>query len=272
MHPGLPSLHRMLWRQDAEHHLHFCFVSASHGPRGWLGGAGLRTVVEQAGVDRKTARRYVQAAEGRGGPRRWLGAGHRRGGRRGRGGGTPGPPERARRAWQLLEAEREPITTWVDEGLTVVKIGTLLGRRGVVVPYRTLHRFCVACCGFGRGGQTVRVADGEPGMECQIDFGKMGLLHDPVAGRRRTVHALTSRRCTRGTCSCGCRSRGPGQPEAGRRLAGLRPAVRVRHRHRPGASRQGQAESGTGRAVRAVQLLARGTFVDLAGAQIRTRT
>ncbi len=31
--------------------------------RGWLAGAGLRTVAGQAGVDRKTARRYVQAAE-----------------------------------------------------------------------------------------------------------------------------------------------------------------------------------------------------------------
>jgi hypothetical protein len=72
----------------------------------------------------------------------------------------------------------------------VVKIGTLLGRRGVVVPYRTLHRFCVQCCGFGRGSQTVRVADGEPGAECQVDFGKMGLLYDPASGRRRTVHAL----------------------------------------------------------------------------------
>jgi hypothetical protein len=31
--------------------------------RAWLAGAGLRKVTEQAGVDRKTARRYVQAAE-----------------------------------------------------------------------------------------------------------------------------------------------------------------------------------------------------------------
>ena len=30
--------------------------------RGWLSGAGLRRVAEQAGVDRKTARRYVEAA------------------------------------------------------------------------------------------------------------------------------------------------------------------------------------------------------------------
>ena len=31
--------------------------------RAWLSGAGLRKVGEQAGVDRKTARRYVAAAE-----------------------------------------------------------------------------------------------------------------------------------------------------------------------------------------------------------------
>jgi transposase len=159
--------------------------------RGWLGGAGLRTVAEQAGVDRKTARRYVQAAETAGVVREggWgqvtdevvgaVVAAVR-----------PARPEGHGRAWQLLEAQRQQITEWVGQGLTVVKIGDLLARRGVVVPYRTLHRFCVACCGFGGSGETVRVADGEPGAECQIDFGKMGMLYDPVAGRRRTVHAL----------------------------------------------------------------------------------
>ena len=160
-------------------------------PRGWLGGAGLRTVAEQAGVDRKTARRYVQAAEAAGVVREggWaqvtdevvgaVVASVR-----------PARPEGHGEAWQLLEAEQAQIAAWVGKGLSVVKIGVLLDRRGVVVPYRTLHRFCVACCGFGRGGETVRVADGEPGVECQVDFGKMGLLYDPVAGRRRTVHAL----------------------------------------------------------------------------------
>lgn len=34
--------------------------------RAWLGGAGLRTAAERAGVDRKTARRYVLAAEAAG--------------------------------------------------------------------------------------------------------------------------------------------------------------------------------------------------------------
>src|SRR5689334_8120095 len=36
----------------------------------------------------------------------------------------------------------------------------------------------------------VRVADGEPGVECQIDFGELGLLFDPTTQRRRKVHAL----------------------------------------------------------------------------------
>ena len=34
--------------------------------RCWLSGAGLRTVAERAGVDRKTARRYVEAGQAAG--------------------------------------------------------------------------------------------------------------------------------------------------------------------------------------------------------------
>jgi transposase len=159
--------------------------------RAWLSGVGLRTVAAQAGLDRKTARRYVQAAEA---------AGMVRDGGLGQlsdevigavvAAVRPARPVGHGSAWQLLAERRDELTALVDKGLTVVKIGELLGRRGVVVPYRTLHRFCVQCCGFGRGRTTVRVADGEPGHECQIDFGKLGLVHDPATGRRRITHAL----------------------------------------------------------------------------------
>ena len=40
----------------------------------------------------------------------------------------------------------------------------------------------------------MRVADGEPGAECQLDFGNMGLLEDREAGRRE-VHALIFTAC-----------------------------------------------------------------------------
>ena len=173
--------------------------------RAWLAGVGLRTVAERAGVDRKTARRYVAAAQQAGVVRD--------GGEAQLTDAVIGQIVQAVRparasgrgaSWEALEAERERIAEWVKQDLSVVKIADLLGRRGVLVPYRTLHRFCVEQCGFGRGGRTtVRVADGEPGVECQLDFARMGLVHDPSAGRRRTTHALISRRCTRGTCSCG---------------------------------------------------------------------
>jgi transposase len=159
--------------------------------RAWLAGAGLRQVAARAGVDRKTARRYVQAA---------VEAGVARDGGPGQltdeligqvaQAVRPVRPGGHGHGWEQLEACREQIGQQVKAGLSVVKIGVLLERRGVVVPYRTLHRFCVERCGFGRTAATVRVADGEPGAECQLDFGYLGLLADPVTGRQRKVHAL----------------------------------------------------------------------------------
>ena len=164
--------------------------------RAWLAGAGLRRVAEQAGVDRKTARRYVEAA---------VGAGLVRDGGMAQltdelvgqvaQAVRPARPGGHGLAWEQLEACHAEIEALVKQGLSVVKIGVLLERRGVVVPYRTLHRFCVERCGFGKTAATVRVADGEPGAECQIDFGYLGLLADPVTGQRRKVHALIFTAC-----------------------------------------------------------------------------
>jgi transposase len=159
--------------------------------RGWLSGVGLRVVAAQAGVDRKTARRYIAAAQEAGLTREnrfeqvtdeivgAVVASVR-----------PARPAGHGSAWQQLTEQQEQITEWVQQGLTVVKIGTLLGRRGVDVPYRTLHRFVVACCGFGRKDETVRVADGEPGVELQLDFGNVGTMPDPTSGRKKLLRAL----------------------------------------------------------------------------------
>ena len=160
--------------------------------RAWLSGAGLRTVAAQAGVDRKTARRYVAAAVAAGLDRdcgvdqltdELIGAVVAA--------VRPDRPQGYGSAWEALCANHDQINGWVNDGLTVVKIGDLLTRQGVVVPQRTLHRYCAARTDYrGRRGGTVPVVDGEPGVECQIDFARMGMLADPATGRRRVVHAL----------------------------------------------------------------------------------
>lgn len=164
--------------------------------RAWLEGHGLRKVAERAGVDRKTARRYVEAAQAAGlvrdaGPAavtdELVGVVVDA--------VRPARPNGHGAAWEALLPHEEQIGAWVKGGdgqdpLSIVKIEQLLARRGVVAPYRTLHRFAVARCGFRVRGATVRVADGEPGVECQVDFGQMGLLVDPDTGRKRRVHAL----------------------------------------------------------------------------------
>lgn len=160
--------------------------------RHWVGGeCGLRRIAERAGVDRKTARRYIDAA---------IVFGAVRDGGLGQltdeligqviNGVRPQRTQGHGQAWDRLLAVEGDVRAWVAGGLQLTNVHGKLERRGVVVPYRTLHRFAVERCGFGGKQATVRVADGEPGMECQIDFGRLGMMVDPATGRRRAVHAL----------------------------------------------------------------------------------
>ena len=160
----------------------------------WLRGEGIRATERLVGVDRKTVRRYVAAAVE-------LGL-VRDGGEEQLSDEFIGSvveavrPHRADghgEAWLLLVANHQLIEDWLrTDELTVRKVHDLLGRRGVVVPERTLHRYALEVCDIGRGrrGTTVRVADGEPGDECQIDFGRLGLIPDRAVGRHRVCHAL----------------------------------------------------------------------------------
>ncbi len=114
----------------------------------------------------------------------------------------PNRPSGHGTAWDLLSANKSEMTQWVKDGFTIQKIAVLLNRTGPTVPYRTLHRFTAAECGFRARGTTERVLDGDPGVECQIDFGQMGFIDDVVSGRRRKVHALISPPWCPGTCAC----------------------------------------------------------------------
>jgi len=160
----------------------------------WLRGEGFRPIERLTMVDRKTVRRYVGAAVECGLVRdggeeqltdELIGQvceqvrPHRRDGH---GGG-----------WETLRAHHDQLKVWLmEDELNVRKVHDLLGRRGVAVPERTLHRYALEVLGVGRSARrtTVRVADGEPGVECQVDFGRMGLVADPASGRRRVCWAL----------------------------------------------------------------------------------
>jgi transposase len=157
----------------------------------WLEGRGLREVARLSGTDRKTVRRYVDRARACGLDRDGdvcqltdellaaVIAGVR-----------PSRPTGKSQAWETIAAEHEQIKAWLKQGLTLTKVHTLLGRRGVVVSYRTLHRYATTELEFGQRRTTVRVADCEPGAEVQVDFGRLGPLTDACDGRRRVVHGL----------------------------------------------------------------------------------
>jgi transposase len=156
----------------------------------WLRGEGLRSIERLVSPDRKTIRRYVEAAQAAGVVREGgeqqltdelLGAVVEA--------VRPARPRGHGEAWERCQAERDRIKAWLDDGVPVVKIGELLARRGVVVPERTLHRFCAEELGHRKRKTTVRVNDGEPGGEVQVDFGRLGYLVD-TAERRRLVRAL----------------------------------------------------------------------------------
>src|SRR3954469_11294478 len=163
----------------------------------WLAGEGIRATERLVGFDRKTVRRYVDAA-----------------GELGlvRDGGDdqlsdvliglvveavrPHRIDGHGAAWRLLQTHHDDIAGWVADDLTGVKVAELLERRGVAVPPRTVQRYVADVLGRTRGrGPTVRVNDGEPGDELQVDFGRMGLLFDSATGRDRVVHALIFTAC-----------------------------------------------------------------------------
>src|SRR5437867_794596 len=110
--------------------------------RAWLAGKSERAVARQAGVDRKTGRRYVTAA---------VAAGLLRDG--GEGQLTdeligqvvsvvrPVRPDGHGQGWAELEARREQIVKWVEGDVPAVKIGILLTLEGVMT----------GCEGAGKG-------------------------------------------------------------------------------------------------------------------------
>lgn len=152
---------------------------------------GLRPIAEAVGLDRKTVRRYIDAGQA---------AGLVRDGGEGQltdellgqviDAVRPERPAGHGAAWEACRTEHDRIKAWLDKDLKLTKVEDLLARRGIDVPYRTLHRYAAEELGFGGRAATVPVVDGEPGHELQVDFGRLGLMLDPETGRRRALWAL----------------------------------------------------------------------------------
>ena len=132
--------------------------------RQWVGGGGCKRVSARLGLDVKTVRRYVRAAQALGLTRasgeaalgdEWLTA--LLASLRTQAGRPRGD------AWERCQAQRDRIKQLLAQGLRLSKLRKLLLRQGVQVPYATLHRFAVAELGFGRTAATVPIADCAPG-------------------------------------------------------------------------------------------------------------
>lgn len=158
----------------------------------WLLGHGYRAIARMLSMDRKTVRRYVEAAQRRG---------LSRPGAEGQpseeliasvvSAVRPSGPGMFGEAWGVCSANRERLREWLEKDLRLTKINELLTRQtGQAVPYRTLHRFCVEELCFGKRRVTVRVDDGKPGEELQVDFGRMGRMRDEKTNLERVVWAL----------------------------------------------------------------------------------
>jgi len=164
----------------------------------WVRGRGYRMVAKRTSVDRKTVRRYVEAA-------RALGLSRDEDSRplddaliadvvsavR------PGAPSQPGRMREHCRRYAGLIEGWLDDDVRAPKIVRLLGRHtGVVVPLRTLQRFIHEELGRGRGrGDTVRVVDPAACEILEVDFLTLGDFVERGTGRTRTMSALL---CTAG--------------------------------------------------------------------------
>ncbi len=162
----------------------------------WSRGHGYRTVARRVGVDRKTVRRYVEAAEAAGLVRSadaviddelvaYAVDAVR-----------PGSTSSVGSMREHLRAHAEPIRGWVQEGCHGPKLARLVQRTtGVPVPLRTVQRFVAEDLGVTTGqGDTVRVVDPDPGL-LEVDFLELGEFTEIGTGKTRKMYALL---CTAG--------------------------------------------------------------------------
>jgi transposase len=152
-------------------------------------GQALREIARETGLDRKTVRRYAQAAQGAEAEDAEATVAAVIGEVQGRAAPSPSEPR------QRLQEHRERIASWLQpkdgsRALRLTKVHVLLTRQGVNVTYATLCRWAHDELGWRERKSTVLLDDPEPGAEAQVDFGLMGKMHDPATGTMRKLWCL----------------------------------------------------------------------------------
>ena len=155
--------------------------------RRWQAGQSARQMSREGVVGRRTATRYIDAAEAVGLTREAelsdevICAVANRVQER----PTPEPSEMR----LLLDQHRVRIERWLEQDLTLVRVQELLTRDAVTIPYTTLRRYAHDELGWKERGPTVLIDDPPPGEEAQIDYGEVGYVAT-TEGRRRKLWVL----------------------------------------------------------------------------------
>jgi len=152
---------------------------------------GARTIAAAVGVDRKTVARYADAARAAGVTSETTLTDDvvhdvaRRVQAR--------APTEPTDEWRAVAEHHAKIEAWLARSrpLRLRRIHTLLTRdHNLRVSYDTLRRYAQRQLGWHKRTTTVRIDDGAPGQEAQVDFGLMGTLVDPHDGSPRRLYAL----------------------------------------------------------------------------------
>ena len=158
--------------------------------RRWQAEQSARKIARETRIDRKTVGRYIATAEELALPRDRALSDSEVHAVAQRHQARPSADPSAE--WKAIAQHRASIEAWLGGArpLRLQKIHILLGREGVEASYATLRRYAIEELGWHKQAPTVLLEDPPPGQEAQIDFGKMGLLFDPEAERRRVLWAL----------------------------------------------------------------------------------
>lgn len=151
-------------------------------------GQALREIARSSGLDRKTVRRYAEAASVSGfkASSELSDALVAEVVRRVQDRPAPAPSDER----LALDSARSRIEKWLADGLRLTKVQVLLERDGVSSSYATLRRFAQDELGWGKRVSSVRLDDSPPGEEAQIDFGCMGTMVDRESGKPRKLWVL----------------------------------------------------------------------------------